>query len=249
MTAPTFVAVLPAIDYDLATSCLNSMCWALSRNLLLVDNSADHAIAQWAKPRPEIRWIAQAAEGVPANRGVPRSWNLGVDWMRANDDEYLIIISQSILFGASRGQDFLDDLADRRPPWIMHSQCGWKLIAISRALFSRVGLFDEVFSPGYREETDLLYRCHLAGLPSPQYNDGRFDQVTVDIESRGDALMVKSGQATIDFGANTAIWNAKWGGEKLSERFTSPYDDLSLDHKHTGPAPVREETNAEEHSS
>ena len=247
MTTPTFVAILPALDYDLATSCLSSMCWTLSRNLLLIDNSADMRIARWASSRPEIGWMAHGVDAPPTNRGVPHSWNLGVDWLQANGDDYLIIVSQSVLFGASGGQDFLDELADRRPKWIIHSQHGWKMIALSRAVFDRVGRFDEIFSPGYREEVDLLYRMHLAGLPSPQYNDGRFDQVVIDAESRGDALMVKSGQAVIDFGENTAAYQRKWHGEKLEEEFVRPYNDPSLDYTFTGPYPAV--TSTEERSA
>lgn len=246
MTAPTFVAVLPAIDYDLATSCIQSMDWQLANRVYLIDNSERLTIADWASPRGALAPIDRE----PGNLGVPRSWNRGIEWMRANDASYLVIISQSVLFGPSGGRDFLDELETRRPDWLMHFQYGWKLIALSADLIERVGRFDPVFSPGYREEVDFLYRCHLAGLPSPQYNDGRFDQVVIDAESRGDALMIRSGTVRMDFGANTAAYLNKWNGEKLQEQWTHPYNDPSLDWTYTGPPPLPEgEGLAEEHSS
>lgn len=230
-----FVAILPAIDYDLTTSCVSSMCWELSRNLLLVDNSQDQKIAEWARPRAEIGWINVPEAAEPANRGVPRSWNKGVDLMRSLDREYLVIVSQSVLFGPSGGRDFLDELNERQPEWIMHDSCGWKLIALNRELFSRVGVFDEIFSPAYFEESDMLYRMGLAGVPSPRENGGELDQVTTDARSRGDALALKSGVVDLDYGAQAEKYRRKWLGDQGKEATKHPYGDPSLDYTHTGP--------------
>lgn len=231
----SFVAVLPSIDYDLTTSCARSMTWELSRNLLLVDNSQDQKIAEWARPRAEIGWINVPEAAEPANRGVPCSWNKGIDLMRSLGREYLIIVSQSILFGPSGARDFLDELNERQPPVICHSQHGWKLLAINALVIGRVGIFDEIFSPAYMEDTDYLVRLARAGYPSPRENGGELDQVTIDAESRGDALALTRGLVTMDYGAQEAKYVAKWGGTQGNEKFLTPYGVLSLDYTYTGP--------------
>ncbi len=121
---------------------------------------------------------------------------------------------------------------------LLHANWGWKLIALHRDTLERVGQFDSVFAPAYREETDYLYRMHLAGLPSPQYNGGKINHVhDVDAISHGDALMVKQRKVTIDFGANTEAWMRKWGGEKLYEKYDHPYNRPDLDWTFVGPPP------------
>lgn len=236
VTAATFLAVLPALDYDLATSCVESMSWTFSRNLLLLDNSDSQTIAEWASPRAEVGWVERTVER-PANRGVSRSWNMGAERVIAGGLDYLVIVSQSVLFGAAKGDDFLDELNDRNPAYVVHASDGWKLLAIHRTVLERVGLFDEVFSPGYFEDTDYLIRLARAGFPSPRENGRTLDQVVVDVSSRGDALMLKSGQVRLDYAGQEAKYIRKWGGFQGEEKFTHPYNLPELDWSYVGAPP------------
>lgn len=237
MTAPSFVVVLPAIDPQLADECLGSMCPQLRERTFLIDNTITREIARVHAKR--VMFVSAPGK----NTGVTKPWNQGVALAKAMGCDYTILLSQSIRFGASGGRDFLAELEQRRPEWIMHGQHGWKLIAINMQLFEVVGRFDPVFE-SYRNEVDLLYRAHVAGLPSVQYNDGRFDQIVVDATSAGDAVALKRGLVTHDFDASTRAWHAKWGGEKLEETFDHPYNDSSLDWTHVGPPPVRAKESA-----
>lgn len=225
---PSFVAVLPALDAELAGACLASMCPELRDNLLLIDNSGTGKIArEWAG---DVAFaVAQAS-----NAGVPKSWNQGIHLARAQNAEYLIILSQSITFGAPEGKDFLSELELRDPPVLMHSQHGWKTLALHRDVWNLVGLFDEVFSPGYREDRDYLWRMHLAGLPNPLTNDGRFDQINIDAESAGDAQAILRGMVRVDMVANMRAYVAKWGSETGDEQWTTPYNDETLDFSFVG---------------
>jgi hypothetical protein len=229
MTA-SFVVVVPAIDPDLIRTCITSMSARLRERLLLVDNT-------FGKIAEEHRDHVMCAGTHDGNIGVPRSWNQGVACADLLHADYLIIVSQSIRFGASGGADFLGQLDQRAPDHLMHSQFGWKCIALNMRMVHRVGIFDPVFSPAYYEESDWLFRAHLAGLPCPLYNDGEYDQVNIDAESEGDALTLRRGLVTLDYQAQLAKYVRKHGGPPCHETYDHPYNDPTLHHTHTGPPP------------
>jgi hypothetical protein len=227
----SFVAVLPAIIPDLARRCIASMAPELSGQLLLVDNTETGEIHD--------AHLGQVMFSVKhgKNWGVPKVWNEGIALATALKVDYLIVVSQSIEFGAPGGSDFLGEIERRRPEWIMHAQYGWKLIAIARQFWETVGPFDEIFSPGYYEDSDVLYRAHLAGLPCPLYNEGTYDQITVDAKSAGDGVVLATRTVRLDYPAQQRKYVAKWGGQPCAEKFTTPYDDPSLDWTFTGEPP------------
>lgn len=230
MTAPSFVAVLPAIDPAATRACVMSMDVALRMQLLVVDNATPSLGIDWYM-EPLCRWQAWPS----GNLGVPASWNAGIEMMEREQADWLVILSTSIRFGAHGGADLLDLLDRTNEQWVVGTQHGWKCIALSRALLTRVGRFDPVFSPGYSEDTDMLLRMARAGLPSPRENGGTLTQFMVDAGSMGDALAVKAGLVKVDFTANRAAYIAKWGGPQGEETFQHPYNDERLDWTFTGP--------------
>ena len=220
---PSFVVALPAISPELTRRCLASMHDELREQTFVLDNTTTGEI------RDEHSTTVMFARAHYANAGVPRSWNEGVQLADAMRVDYIILLSQSITFGPQGGRDFIAALEERKPEWIMHAQHGWKTIALSLRWFDVVGLFDKIFTPAYYEESDMLRRAHLAGLPCPLYNDGRYDQVTIDAFSAGDARALKDGLVTIDYGAQLAKYVAKWGGPPCAETYSTPYDDETCD--------------------
>ncbi len=93
------------------------------------------------------------------NRGVQRSWNMGIDKMLAEGCEWLIIMSATIRFGAQGGLDFasyLDYYKDLK--CISAGGRGWHCIALKRDLVENIGKFDENFYPAYYEDTDYGLR-------------------------------------------------------------------------------------------
>lgn len=225
----SFVGVLPAIDPSLAHACLASMHPEIRRRVLVVDNTGLGRIAH------VHRKVVGAVHAAAENLGVSRSWALGVKQMFERDAEYLLIVSQSITFDRPLGGlDFLAEMEGRRPPVLIHAQFGWKLVALHRSVFELVGSFDPWFAPAYYEESEYMVRMHHAGLPSPLYNDGRFDQITVDATSAGDGVTMHRGLVRIDYGAQKAKFVAKWGCEPGGRPFDHPYNDERLDFTFVG---------------
>lgn len=232
MTTPSFVAVLPAIDPAATRACVESMAAEVRQRLLLIDNSTARLCDLLRHPTtPGYRWCVPY-DG--ENLGVPASWNLGVTAALDTDADWLLILSTSIRFGDEGGRDLLDMLATTSEPYVVGTQHGWKCIALSRGLLTRVGRFDPVFSPAYREDTDYLVRMARAGLPSPRENGGRLTQFTVDARSTGDGRTVTSGLVHMDWDANLRAYVRKWGGDQGDERYQHPYNDPTLDHTFVG---------------
>lgn len=83
----SFVAVLPSIHQPYTDTCLGSMCPELRDATLVVDNTRH-------------------------NRGVPASWNLGIDRMESRGSEWLVIVSAACRFGPEGGSDLLAALRE-----------------------------------------------------------------------------------------------------------------------------------------
>ena len=193
--------VLPSIDRAWREACLSSLAPHLRERVLVVDNSV-------------------------MNRGVATSWNLGIDRMLSEGHEWLILLSESMRFGAKGGTDFVDQLSGA---WC-DSLWGWHLIAFHRTTIETVGRFDPGFHPAYFEDTDYLYRMGLAGLPSPREN-GRRGPLLIDVDAgdMGTEHGIRSGLVRIDLTKCAAYYERKWGGPQGEEKYRTPFDDPSLD--------------------
>jgi hypothetical protein len=213
------------------------MCERMQSRVFLLDNSGDGSVAPWILGGYDIAFAVRSQH----NLGVPKSWNQGVHFARAFKVEYVIIVSQSIRFDTPNGgQDFLEAIDEHGGPLVLCGQYGWKLVAVRLDVFDRVGMFDEIFTPAYYEESDFLYRMHLAGLPSPWYNDrkqAQFVSAEFAVSSAGDALAFKSGLVQLDYGAQVRKYVDKWGGQPREERWVRPYGLDRLDHTFVGDPP------------
>lgn len=198
----SFVAVLPSIYPLWTTRCLSSCHFA--DDVIVVDNTVE-------------------------NRGVAKSWNLGIDAMEEQDADWLVIMSAALRFGAPGGEDFLallDEPKDRVAVEAGHG-IGWHLIAFPRRTIERVGRFDEVYF-AYMEDIDYSRRCHLAlGLDPPYW-----DKVSVDVAIAGFAHGIDLGGAKVRGRQMADLYALKWGGPKGAEKFKVPYNDPTVDLTH-----------------
>lgn len=160
------------------------------------------------------------------NRGCTRSYNLGVDEMRRQDADWLIVLSPAIRFGEAGGLDFVAEL-ERRPSQAVVSAegtYGWHLIAFARSTIEAAGRWDENFHPCYYDDLDYSIRIHKA-LP-----DGVWGGVPVDV---GDTIMAHSihlAGLVIPNGQLMAYFERKWGqpqGHEFDEYHDHPFGDES----------------------
>ena len=207
--------VLPSIDPEYREACLATLHPSVRERCLVLDNSR-------------------------TNRGVARSWNLGRDRALNENADWLVLVSESMRFGASGGADWEATLrgADGAVvEGVCDGSCvevyetgegfcrrgyGWHLIAISTATLWLVGRFDEVFWPAWCEDSDFRWRLHLAGL-SIRHVD------SIDAHLAACEHSLAAGLVAVTWDDHFRLYEAKWGGRPGAEKFLTPYDDPALD--------------------
>lgn len=212
--------VLPVMDHEQLAAFLAG-CGLPHENILIIDN-ADYAAIPRACPGWDGRMLRPER-----NLGVAPSWNIGVRAVIAEQLDWLVIASTSFRFGPSGGRTFIDALDGCDLPGAQ-SIYGWHFIAIARPTFETVGEFDEGFWPAYWEETDFLYRMHLAGLASPRDNGRPWCHFDVDGDYGRQAATLEDGLAPVNLLAVGMYYERKWGGPQGEERFTLPFGNPAL---------------------
>lgn len=201
--------VLPSVDVEWREACVATLHPSIRERLLIVDNTV-------------------------TNLGVAASWNRGVGAAVAAGAEWLVLLSESMRFGVAGGTDFEARLDGQ----YCDSLWGWHLIGFRMTTLERVGRFDEAFF-AYCEDTDYLYRLHLAGMASPRENDrpGRVQLTGIDAHDGGTEHSIRAGLVTVNLSQMAAIYRRKFGGDQSHETFTHPYNRPDLDWRWTGPPP------------
>lgn len=222
--------VLPAIERASAMRCLLSMRPEVRAATLVVDNGG----AEPAVPHEQVPSLGLAGRVYTGtNLGVARSWNLGrTAVIEGVDVEWLVLLSEAVVFGNPGGFDLLGALGDIYASHVSveqvpgaSTQLGWKCAALRRFALQLVGPFDDGFWPAYCEDTDYLYRMGLRGLPSPRENGTSWPFVEVQASCpQGDAHALRAGLVPPDVPARSNDrYVAKWGGPQGAEQFTHPW--------------------------
>jgi len=173
-----YTAVMPWVVEDWKATCLDTCLF----DVHTIDNSVE-------------------------NRGVPRSWNMGIDKMRADDSDWLILMSAAIRFGPTGGVDFLELLethSDHRAISALHT-FGWHLIAFSRETIETAGRFDENFFPAYYEDIDYAVRMYKVKPDAP------WGAYAIDVSDAGMGHTIEHTGMKVDNHKLHAYFRLKWG--------------------------------------
>ena len=157
-----WVGVMPYVYKPYFDECTATMAPDFKERILFVDNTV-------------------------TNVGIMRSENIGVDYMRAAEADWLIILSAAIRFGPEGGLDFVEILEAHPDSYVIHAASsnvkggmqqsgesgganevmGWHLTAFHRTLFDNIGIWDENFTPYGLDDIDLSLRIqkHYKGAP------------------------------------------------------------------------------------
>lgn len=196
----SWLGVLPSIDSAMTRRCCDGIAPELRGSIVVVDNTV-------------------------RNRGVARSWNIGIERMLATDARWLVIISAAMRFGQSRMRDFIARIihaADDEIAVEGGHGIGWHLIAFRRDVFECVGRFDENFYPAYWEDLDFSWRVKLGfGLDPPYWS--KFEAVDAICAEIGHGI--SRGGVTVDPDALIAYYLSKWGAFAADESWRHPFND------------------------
>lgn len=107
------------------------------------------------------------------NIGIMKSHNLGVEFMKERNADWLIVMSASVRFGEPGGLDFIKIIEENQEALMIHGAgswknnegrliksiaLGWHLTAFNKKVFENVGNWDTNFSNYGYDDTDLTLR-------------------------------------------------------------------------------------------
>jgi hypothetical protein len=212
--------LIPAISQHRIHRCLLSLR-TKPKDLIVVDNSVDGLTLPY-RPGTLIR--------AGRNLGVARSWNIGVRAVMDDlEEDFLVICSQSVVFGRTGGRDIPTSLSHADEWGCEYAGMGWHMNAFSRKFLETFGFFDETFYPAYMEDTDALYRMGLLGIPSPRENGQTRPYFNIDASCDTDGGALKDGVAQVSFHDLQIYYEAKWGGSQGNETFKQPFNHPAAD--------------------
>lgn len=225
----SFVAVLPWVYKPYRDACVQTMHSEFYQDVLEVDNSQE-------------------------NQGIMRSHNLGVEFMREMNADWLIVISAAIRFGRNGGMDFLDVLEANPDHYVIHAASenvkggkqqtgedggrnevfGLHLTAFHRTVFDNIGTWDENFSNYGLDDIDLSLRLQKYYKGAKNANGTPlWNTYPCDV---GDTTMSHSINLAHITGCayppRNAYFMRKWGrdgGQWESMGYEHPFDDESKD--------------------
>lgn len=227
------LVVIPVADSTYGMMCVssilkdNSASGIKASDILVVDNTK-HGLGDasvWDKVS-----IYRDPDG--HNIGVPRAWNIGARKVVEEQLDYLVIMSQSMLFGPIKETTWVKQMETFNGyDVIENTGNSWHLIAIHRRIFETIGYFDTNFHPGYEEAIDFHRRMQLAGFKNK--GDGHWTNVWVNALSQ-----------TVGHHSNLVLakplleyYDRKWNGSKGNEKFSLPFGDKPLDYFVERPIP------------
>lgn len=215
------VAVIPVIIPETADKCIKSILMPESssgfhkNDILIVDNSRDKFAGKYG--------LETYRDPDNHNLGVARSWNIGANKVIAQNLDYLVIVSASMLFGPKLHCTWLSEMHAHWGKNIIESMGNsWHLIAIHRTVFEKVGLFDANFYPAYFEDIDFGYRMRVSGL------DTNWPCIWNNCMSQGAAMHAK--EVSVPARPLLDYYKEKWGGDKGEEKFVLPYGNKPIDY-------------------
>jgi len=117
-------------------------------------------------PKENMLFIDNTVENI----GIMKSHNKGVEFMREQNADWLIVMSAGIRFGEKGGLDFIEEL-EKTDGLLLHGKglwksdpeqrimaLGWHLTAFHKSVFDAVGGWDENFSNYSLDDVDLTMR-------------------------------------------------------------------------------------------
>lgn len=196
-----WVGVLPFVVKEYRDACSKSMSGDFRYNVLNVDNTQN-------------------------NIGIMRAHNLGIDYMKEHNADWLVIISAAIRFGPLGGMDFIHALEQRPDDNVVEASgvFGWHLIAFHRRTLDKIGRWDANFSPYGFCDLDMSLRIQKAYHKTPPL----WEKAEVDAKDMGMAHSIKIGKVEAPADPRIEYFERKWGrhpGDFEKPSFDRPFND------------------------
>lgn len=208
-----WVGVMPYVYQEYADACIASMAQEFKDRVLFIDNTEN-------------------------NIGIMASHNKGIQYMREQNADWLIVISAGIRFGEAGGMDFIRELPLRPEALLVHGAgiwydtakkqdvrqaLGWHLTAFRKEVFDVVGGWDENFTPYGLDDTDLTLRM-IKGFPDTY----RIEVADIDMKHVSISHSITLAGVKGAYAPRNEYFTRKWGrdgGAWQDPWFDHPFND------------------------
>lgn len=211
--------LIPVTVQELATRCLNSIKDEIDPELVIVVDNSLYGLELPFEPGMVVRKFK--------NLGVSKSWNIGINAVLDSNAQWLTVCSQSVVFGPNGISDLFYSLVNTDEWGAEYNGMSWHLNTFTRRFMLTAGYFDENLYPAYMEDTDMLYRMGLLGIPSPRENGRSRPYFNIDAVCTGNAQALKAG-ISVDFTKLTEYYERKWGGPQQHEVYREAFGDKGI---------------------
>lgn len=194
----------------------------MPREYLVIDNGGSLIDFLRAENKPLPRGRTRIV--MPGrNIGVAASWNLGLErgeelTILAADD---CIVEKNTLAELFDTADFMPNEGFFSPTTENPHHSEWSFFMQRKSIVDHVGLYDEVFWPGYFEDNDYRRRMLLSGFMPCRPERARVRHI-------GGATSTQFDRKTL-FDSNFDRYVAKWGGPVGGERVLRPASPIVRD--------------------
>lgn len=214
-----WVGVLPWTYRPYYEACVGTMHPDFRKHVLEIDNEGDK------------------------NIGIMKAHNMGIDFMKEQGADWLIVMSAAIRFGKKGGLDFAQILLDHPDYYVIHAATpnviggkqqtkpnggkngvfGWHLTAFNKDVLENIGRWDENFTPYGYDDIDLSIRIqkHYKGKPG-------WDTFPCDVHDTTMGHSINLGGVTSDDQWKIDYFKRKWGryhGEWQVPTYDHPFDN------------------------
>lgn len=225
----SLLVVLPIISPQYADACIESIKRPDSafgvalEDVLVVDNTRDGICAE--------RYGLRTYRDPDSHQvGVARSWNIGAREVLDGEIDYLVLLSSTVIFGPELHTTWLKIMQDWWGAKVIECDIlSWKLIALHRSCFEKIGLFAADFYPAYVESVDWCTRLRLVGW------EHGFVRKPLNAMSQGHGLHIP--MVACPWGPLNDHYIERWGGPKGEETFVQPYGTQPIDYFTETPIP------------
>lgn len=184
------------------------------------------------------------------NLGIMKAHNMGIDFMKEKDADWLIVMSAGIRFGEQGGADFIKLLEKHKDChvingaglWFDEAQgvekmqaLGWHLTAFRRDVLDAIGRWDENFTPYGFDDVDITLRMRKAFS-----DDLKIDTFDTDMRHVSTSHSIQLAGVEAPSAPRIAYFVEKWGrhpGAWQWDGWEHPYNNPEYDIKYWIPAP------------
>jgi GT2 family glycosyltransferase len=206
----SYCILIPTVNRkDLLMNALEWYVYNLKVDIIVLDNGKQGI----ASGCPHL-WIFESDK----NKGVAGSWNWLINKAIERGHTHFLVLNDDIIL--KRYENEIMDIINKSDENVFHKPrpfYNWSAFLINKAIFNKVGEFDENFVKCFFEDNDYEYRMKLKGIKL-NFEDNLNPHVYKNSQT------IEKNPLLGDYIGNKEYYIEKWGGIPSEETYKTPFN-------------------------